>query len=95
MNLIYRYTYIKDSVLLILMHWQYLLKLSAIKFNKTNMVAAKKVMLIKWYAIYICYGCHWMQGSVYVSEHADTEKKMPCSAQLVYYTHLWVIKGMN
>lgn len=78
------------------MHWQYLLKLSAIKFNRTNMVAAKKVMLLS-HTLYtcICYGCHWMQGSVYVSEHADTEKKMPCSAQLVYYTHLWVIKGMN
>lgn len=49
------------------------------------MVAAKKVIrYIHVYAI----GCHWMQGSVYVSEHADTEKKMPCSAQLVYYTHL-------
>lgn len=94
MNLIYRYTYIKDSMLLILIHWQYLLKLSAIQFNKTNMVAAKEVTLLSD-TLYICYGCHWMQGSVYVSVHADTEKKMPCSAQLVYYTHLWVIKGMN
>lgn len=76
------------------MHWQYLLKLSAIQFNKTNMVAAKEVTPSSD-TLYICYGCHWMQGSVYVSVHADTEKKMPCSAQLVYYTHLWVIKGMN
>lgn len=71
------------------MHIQYLLKLSTIQFNRTNMDAAKKVMLLSD-TLYtcICYGCHWMQGSVYVSEHADTEKKMPCSAQLVYYTHL-------
>lgn len=78
------------------MHWQYLLKLSAIQFNKTDMVAAKEVLVtLLSDTLYICCGCHWMQGSVYVSEHADTEKKMPCSAQLVYYTHLWVIKGMN
>lgn len=76
------------------MHWQYLLKLSAIQFNKTNMVAAKEVTPLSD-TLYICYGCHWMQGSVYVSEHADNAKKKPCSAQLVYYTHLWVIKGMN
>lgn len=51
------------------------------------MVAAKEVTPSSD-TLYICYGCHWMQGSVYVSVHADTEKKMPCSAQLVYYTHL-------
>lgn len=49
------------------------------------MVAAKEVTLFSD-TLYICYGCHWMQGSVYVSEHADTEKKnaMQCTVSILY-----------
>lgn len=51
------------------------------------MVVVKEVILLSD-TLYICYGCYWMQGSVYVSEYVDIEKKMLCSVQLVYYIYL-------
>lgn len=38
------------------------------------MVVVKEVILLSD-TLYICYGCYWMQGSVYVSEYVDIEKK--------------------
>lgn len=63
-----------------------LLKLSAIQFKKTNMVAEKNYAVTVSDMLYICYRCHRMQGSVCVSVHADTEKKnaMQCTVSILY-----------
>lgn len=49
------------------------------------MVVVKEVILLSD-TLYICYGCYWMQGSVYVSEYVDIEKKnvMQCIVSILY-----------